>query len=390
MAEKKHAKLSASGAHRWMGCAASVGAEDGLENKSTVYSLEGDAAHDLGEQCLRGGVNADTYLGDNVLDHKVDREMVDAVQDYLDHVRDLPGRLLVEKKVDFSPWVPGGFGTADAIVLEEGTATIVDLKYGKGVRVDAEENPQLMLYALGAVNDFGFLYDIKSVRVMVVQPRKDHVSIWPRLEDPPLGVSDLLDWGSTVVEPAARLALAANAPFNPGEKQCKWCKAKPTCRALAEHSLNVATDGFGPIGEPLELKPFDKLSNFEIAQLLPQLNTLTDWVKAVEAYALHELEAGRDVPGYKLVEGRSLRKWIDEVVAEKALRGVSKLKVADIFVQKLISPAQAEKKLGKGHKVINDNSEKPVGKPAIAPVSDKRPALTINPTEGYDAVDVAA
>ena len=157
------------------------------------------------------------------------------------------------------------------------------------------------------------------------------------------------------------------------------------CKALAEYNLAVASEGFQVVGDPVEPADPTTLTNDEIASLLPNLDTLADWIKAVEAYALSQLERGEAVPGYKLVEGRSLRKWADEADAEAALKR-SKLKVADIFTKKLISPAQAEKKLGKNHKIIAEHVVKPDGKPAIAPVSDKRPALEIDPTEGFSEV----
>lgn len=172
----------------------------------------------------------------------------------------------------------------------------------------------------------------------------------------------------------AALTLRDDAPFNPGEKQCQFCRAKATCRALAEHSVAVAAEDFKAIDAPITLKTPDTLSNTEISALLPQMNLIVGWTKAVNAYALGELQQGREVPGYKLVAGKSNRAWSDEGAAEKALRK-SKLKVTDIFTKKLISPKQAEDLLGKGHPILKKCVVKPEGKPTIAEVSDKRPPL---------------
>ncbi len=377
-----HAKLGPSGAHRWTVCAASVAMEAEMpEGKSdSPHIIEGNTAHALAEMALANDQNADAYLGTRFNDDliHVDQEMAEYVQEYLDYVRGLGGKLLVEQRVDLTRWVPEGFGTADAVVFHEGTLHVVDLKYGKGVPVNAERNPQAMCYALGALNEYDFLFDIQTVCLVVHQPRLDSVSEWEISRD------DLLAWGDDDLKPAAELALSDDAPFNPGEKQCRWCAAKPVCRALAEHNLAVASEGFSVVGDPIDPKDPNKLDNDEIASLLPNLDTLADWIKAVEAYALSQLERGEAVPGYKLVQGRSLRKWADEADAEAALR--KKLKVADIFTKKLISPAQAEKKLGKAKTNIADLIVKPDGKPAIAPVSDKRPALEIDPTEGFSEV----
>lgn len=373
-----HAKLSASGAHRWMECSGSVHMEDGLPDTTSEFAEYGTAAHELAERCLKEDVTADYFAGKVFNGHEADEEMVEGVQSYLDYVRSHKGEVLIEQRVDFSPWVSEGFGTCDCLVIEGDTASVIDLKFGKGVRVDAENNPQAMLYALGALNEYEFIFDeINTFKLAIVQPRLDHVSEWT------LSREELLAFGEQAKE-RADLALSDEAPLTPGESQCRFCKAKATCRALAEHSLKTAADGFEAVDVPVTVKDVAKLSNEEVAALLPQLNTLTDWIKAVEAHALAELEQGRNVPGYKLVEGRSIRKWRNEEDAEKALS--SELEAEDIFTKKLISPTQAEKALGKAHPILKEHVVKPEGKPAIAPESDKRPALEVNPTEGFSKV----
>lgn len=378
MSETAHAKLSASGAHRWMACPASISMEAEFSDEGSVYAAEGTAAHELAETCLRQEQNAADHYEKVIDGFEVDMEMVEAVQMYLDYVRDLPGTRFIEQRVDFSPWVPEGFGTADAIVIRDGVATVVDLKYGKGVRIDAEENPQAMLYGLGALNDFGFLHDVEMLKLVIIQPRLDHISEWEISRD------DLDRWALYSVQPAAETALSDEPAFNPGPKQCQFCKARATCRALTEFNLRTAVADFEDlenIGETV--RPFH-LTDDEIALVLPKLDILTNWAKAIEAWAIGRLETGNEIPGYKLVEGRSIRKWEDEEAAGKALARKLGAKVA--YVRKLITITDAEKRLGKKDPLISKYTHKPPGKPTIAPVSDKRQALEVNPTEGFEDI----
>ena len=380
MTQRKHALLSASGASRWMPCPASVRMEEAIPEQASTFAEHGTAAHELAERCLTEDVTADFHQGKVFNGYEADDEMVEAVQLYLDYVRNHKGEVWIEQKVDFSPWVPGGFGTCDCLVIKGDTATVIDLKFGKGVRVDAEDNPQAMLYALGALNEYEFLFDdIEHFTLSIVQPRLDHIS------EHTISKDELLKFGEHAKERASE-ALQEDAPFSPGEKQCKFCRAKDNCRALAEHSLQVAAEDFADVVVPITLKDISRLSNEEVAALLPQLDNIANWIKALEAHALNKLEQGHEVPGYKLVAGRSIRKWADEEDAEKALRG-SKLKVSEIFSKKLITPTQAEKVLGKGHPILQEHVIKPDGKPAIAPLKDKRPAIVVE--LGQDFKDVA-
>ena len=374
---RAHAKLSASGAHRWMSCPASVRVESDLPDRTSPFAQEGSAAHELAERCLSTDTDATAHVGavfDDYPDYPVTDEMARYVQTYVDYVRELPGHHFIEQRVDFSEWVPGGFGTSDAISIHDGTAYVVDLKYGRGVTVDAERNPQAMLYALGVLNDYSYLFDIQQFCVAVVQPRLGHISEWS------ISREDLLAWA----EQTQQHAIATerdDAPFVPGESQCRFCKAKPTCRALAEHNLQLATEGFESLEVHREPKKPDTLTNTDIAALLPHLDILTSWAKSVESHAQSVLETGGEIPGYKLVEGRSVRKWRNEEDAEAALR--KRLKVGEIFTKKLITPPAAEKLLGKTHAVISEHVIKPAGRPTIAPDSDKRPAVVIDLTAGF-------
>jgi len=376
---KQHATLSASGAHRWLVCAGSVELEKQFPKTTSDFAEYGTAAHDLAERCLTEDVQAGKFAGQKFNGFEVDSEMIAAVDDYLDYVRGHRGTRFIEQRVEYSNFVPEGFGTCDALVIDGNKAAVIDLKMGKGVRVDAKDNPQSMLYALGALNDFDFvLSDVDNFKLAIVQPRLDHISEYE------ISRKDLLAFGEYAKRRAA-LALAPNAEFTPNEKACKFCRAKATCRALAEHNLSIAAEGFSDIQTQITTKRLDVLSNDDIAQLLPQFDSVSCWISAVKAHAQTELENGRDIPGYKLVEGRSVRKWRDEADAEVVLRR-SKLKVADIFSKKLISPTQAEKLLGKGHHIMTEQVVRPQGKPIIAPAGDKRPSLEVDPTAGFEKV----
>lgn len=382
-----HAKLGPSGAHRWMRCPGSVGLIAQLPEgeDSSPYAVEGTTAHALAEMALANDQEAEAYRG--VRFHQdlvhVDDEMVDYVQMYLDYVRALRGTRFTEIRVDLSNWVPGSFGTADNVVFtDDGVMHVIDLKYGKGVPVHAEDNVQGMCYALGALAEYDFLFDIDTVRIVIHQPRLDSVSEWD------ISRADLLSWAENELAPAAAAAQSDAAPVVPGETQCRFCEAKPVCRALAEHNLALACADFDVVGGPVTPVELPSLSNEEIAAILPQLDLLTKWVAAVQGHAKGLLEMGEDVPGYKLVEGRSQRKWIDEEAAGKAL--ARKLGAKEAYTKKVITITKAEKLLGKDSRLMADHTEKPEGKPTIAPVSDKRPAIVIDVTSDFDDLDVAA
>ena len=373
-----HAKLSASGSPRWLGCPGSVQLEATAPDNDTssVYAEEGTAAHALADKALKANRETESWYGqeDEETGLIYSLDMCRTVQDYVDFCNNLPGEHFTESKVDYSPWVPDGFGTSDFIAIDGNTAHIVDLKYGKGVRVDAEENTQAMLYGLGAVNTFGFLFDeIENFILTIYQPRLDHVSEWQISRD------DLMAFGEYARERAA-MTEAENPEFNPSEKACQWCKAKGKCKALADFTMSTISDEFAEVGDetfPDAYNPdsVNVLSVQDVANILPHVKLMQGWLNELEGYALSLLEDGVVVPGYKLVEGKTNRKWRDTDAALKALKR-TKFKIDEVAPRKVITITQAEKLLGKKHKIFNEHVYKPEGKPAIAPDSDKRPALT--------------
>jgi hypothetical protein len=364
----QHAKLSASGAHRWLTCLGSVDAEKGIKDASSANADEGSAAHELAEIVLEKGGCAHDHVGNFLIEmntHVVTEEMADYVQQYVDYVASVGGVQFYEERVNYSDWVPEGFGTSDVIAINGDTLDIIDLKYGKGVQVFAEENPQGLLYALGAYSEYGFIYDFNTVRIHIVQPRLDHIDVWE------ISVKDLLKWGAWVSEQAQRIN-EGNAPRTPGEKQCQWCKAKATCPALKSYTEAIIMSGF----EELDTPNPDTLNDSQLRKALESKKLIESWLTAVEKLVNERLQKGEAFPGFKLVAGRSLRKWEDEV---DAIIKLDLLLGEQAYEKKLLTPAKAEKVLGKAKaKEIQDLIIKPEGKPTLAPESDKRKSISIS------------
>jgi len=374
-----HAKLSASGSAKWSLCPGSVFAEKDLPNTTSVFAEEGTAAHELAELLLRGDDEL-TLVGDvtgvTLPDSGVvvTQDMYDYVQTYVSYVNSISGELFVEQRVDFSHIAPDGFGTSDAIVINDNTMTIIDLKYGKGVRVDAENNTQGILYALGAVNDYGMLFHIKTINIVIVQPRLDHISEWT------IGIDELNRWGERLKQ-AAELALSDNAPRSPGEKQCQWCRAKATCPALAKLTESTLMTSF----DNLDTSKPEQLTDEQLKIALDNKKLIVSWFDAVETLVTDRLSAGQGFNGYKLVAGRANRAWRDEAATAAALRDV--LGEETLYTRKIISPAQAEKELGKSRaELLDDLVTKPEGAPTLVPESDKRPPVNVSKND-FDLIN---
>lgn len=360
-----HAKLSASGSARWINCPGSVRMEDGISDKGSAFAQEGTAAHELAELVLTKGGSCFDWEGRPLIENSaftVDHEMADRVQVYVDYVKQFGGEHQYEQRVDFSEWVPGGFGTSDAIVIDGSTLRVIDLKYGKGVEVYASENTQGILYALGAYSEAELFHSIERVSISIVQPRRDHIDEWE------LSVADLLKWGERIAQ-AAEQALSDNAPRKAGEKQCQFCKAKPFCPEQQRLAHDVIMTDF----DCLDFPSVDRLSDADLSKALAAKKQILGWLDAVEQYASERLEAGEGFPGFKLVAGRSTRQWGDETEAAATL---SSELGDDAFERKFVSVAKAEKLLGKKRiGLLNGLVVKPEGRPTIVPDSDPRPAL---------------
>lgn len=345
-----------------MKCTPSARLEQDFKDEQSPYAKEGTKAHQLAEKWLQ------YHLGERSDPPQGEPEMTDYVEVYVNAVleRITPGAtVLLEQRLDFSPWVPEGFGTGDAVIIADGRLEIVDLKYGKGVPVSAEENPQLRLYALGAINDFDWLYDFDTVRMTIVQPRLDNIS------SEEMTVDELWQWGESI-KPLAMRAFIGEGDFIPGE-HCRFCKARYTCRARAEANLELAR---------LDFREPETLTVEEIAEVLKQAEDLQRWVRDVKEYALNQAyRHGVKFPGWKVVEGRSVRKYADEEAVARRLQEEGH----DPYKKVLLTITELEKQLGRKRvgEVIGDLIEKPPGRPTLVPETDKRPEILTAAAEDF-------
>lgn len=361
-----HAILSASASSRWLHCTPSARLERKFPDASSPYALEGSRAHERAEYFL----NRFLKTGDSNVLIREDVEMNDAVQAYVNicvekineaRTASPDAQIKVEQRLDFSRWVPEGFGTGDTVMVSDKYFEIVDLKYGKGVPVSAINNSQMRLYALGMYEAFGYLYGADEVRMTIVQPRLDSVSTET------ISVDDLLTWGEEVKK-KAKIAFAGKGDFCAGN-HCRFCKARNTCRAHAEYELKN-------VKEDLQTA---ELEDFEISDILLRAKGIKTWLDGLESYALGKALDGYDWPGMKLVEGRSNRKITDDVIAANNLMNAG-FGAEEIYKpQALRSITDLEKLCGKKmfSELMSGAIEKPPGKPTLVSADDKRQAIEL-------------
>ena len=365
MPPEKHAKLSASSAHRWMNCNPSANLEREFADKTSEAAAEGSAAHALCEHKLRKALKMRSVRPVSKYDSDEMEMYTDSYVEFVLEQIEVAKQhctdpfVLIEQRLDFSCYVPDGFGTGDCLIVADKLLHIIDYKYGLGVLVDAAENPQMMLYALGALQLFDALYDIDTISMSIFQPRRENVSTWT------ITVAELKEWAEKILRPKAELAFKGEGEFNPGP-WCTFCKAAVKCRARAEEKLALAQYEF--------TKP-PLLTDEEIEDILSRLDDLTKWANEIAAYAQDAaINHGKQWNGFKLVEGRSVRKYSDEaaVVAAATAAGYR-----DIYKKSLISITEMEKLMGKKTftEVLGGLVIKPQGKPTLVPASDKRPAI---------------
>lgn len=374
----KHARLSCSAAKRWINCPGSVMLAERFPDKSSDYADEGTLAHSLAEKMIGGG-RIGKKLKDDVTAFYDEHPKMDGsfdamkkiLQPYADYCteeftaqlrKDPSAKLLTEQQVDLSDYIPGGFGTSDVVIVREGYLHIIDLKYGKGVPVFAEGNPQLRLYALGTLSMLDMIYGIKDVVMTIYQPRLDNISTAQMTAD------ELYEWGETVIKPAARLALTEDAPLGVGD-WCQFCPARSRCKARSDHYMEMN-----------QLVNRKLLSDEETGYILSQVDDLVKWAEDVKKDSLERIMSGEEIPGWKAVEGRSIRVFTGSPEElEKAMDALG-YNPTLLYERKMLGITAVEKIVGKkefaeGFKGLVD---KPEGKPTLAPESDKRPALATN------------
>ena len=361
----KHAILSASSADRWLHCPPSARLCESYDDKGSDYAAEGTDAHALCEYKLRKALGMETTDPTENLSW-YNSEMEECAAGYAAYVLEQVEMakqtcpdpvVLIEQRVDFSHWVEGGFGTADCVIIADGVLNIVDYKHGKGVEVSAVDNPQMMLYALGALEIFDGIYDINTIRMTIYQPRKSNISVYEMQK------SDLLGWADTELTEKAQMAYGGQGEFHCGE-WCRFCKAKAECRERAAVNLELARYDF-------KLPPL--LTDEEVEEILARADDLVAWAADIKEYALRQALSGKKWNGWKLVEGRSNRRYTNDALVASAVENIG----FDPYAHKVLGVTAMQKLLGKSR--FDDLPaayiEKPQGKPTLVPESDKRPAI---------------
>lgn len=375
----QHALLSASSAHRWLHCTGSPLLEKEFPDTTSVYAQEGTLAHELCELKLKKYTTVmpkGTYTRahNKIMKSELwQNEMEGTSETYLEYVKgimlscEIAPAVLIEKRVDFSRYVPEGFGTADCLILAGDTLHVVDYKHGKGVVVDADHNPQMMLYALGAMDELSLLYRFKSVHMVIVQPRVSNISEFTMTAD------ELIEWGETIVKPKAEAAISGNGTFEAGD-WCRFCRAKQQCKTRYE-----SNDSLYP---QLSAQHDPRLITLEeLGEYLKRGRDMAAWLEDMKEYALSESLAGADVPGWKAVEGRGSRAFTDtdEAVDTLIKNGIDE---SVLYERRVLTLAQMEKAVGKKAfgEIVGNLVVKNPGKPTLVEESDKRPKITNQPT----------
>lgn len=372
----KHALLSASGAQRWLSCPPSARLEEAVEEQSSEYAREGSFAHELAELYLAQelGLIKKSEFNKRLKELRQNpfySEELDAyVKIYLDfaiekineaRARTRDAVVLLEMKLDYSTWVPEGFGTGDLVLVTDDVLEVIDFKFGRGIQIGAEDNPQMRLYALGALSQFGCLYEVDTVRMTIVQPRLDSIST------DEMAVKELVDWGEKMVKPIADLAFKGEGEFKAGG-HCRFCRVRATCRARAEMNMKLACYDF---------KEPPLLTDEEIVEVLDAADEYMKWISDLQGYALDQaVNNGKKWPGYKLVEGRSYRRYKDQGKVAEALIAAG-YKEDEIYEKVLLGITKMERAVGRKefNELLAGLIEKPPGKAKLAPESDKRPAV---------------
>lgn len=378
--------LSPSSAARWLNCTPSAKINADAGDRDTVFTREGSLAHAVAELKARKyfltGIGPKKYeaamakhraaeLWQDEIDAHTDRYL-EILKEFYADFPEAP-HVAIEQRVDFGAWVPDGFGTADCIMVSGDTIHIIDLKYGKGVQVSAEDNPQMKLYALGALAAYELMYDLTTVRMSIIQPRlASDPDTWET------SVREIVNWAEQVVKPAAALAAAGEGEYAEGE-WCRFCAIRGSCRARA--AAQLALEDFGE-----KLPP--ELTDDEVGQALIQGKRLAKWLSEIEEYALRACLDGKDIPGFKAVEGRSVRVWTDADAAFLAARAQG-IPEEMLYERKPITLATMEKLMGKRHflDTMAAYVTTPPGKPTLVPETDKRPAITDRPTIDDDFME---